>query len=75
MATQRTDPKCSLKIVLEVGSVGGKPKTSARSIGYITPTVSDDDLRAWGDSLATQLITYPLSALDRVDTNTLTESA
>lgn len=75
MATQRTDPKCSLKIVLEVGMVGGKPKTSARSIGYITPTVQDEDLRQWGNSLATELIVYPLSALDRVDTNTLVESA
>lgn len=75
MATQRTDPKCSLKIVLEVGTVGGKPKTSARSIGYITPTVQDEDLRQWGNSLATELIVYPLSALDRVDTNTLVESA
>lgn len=74
MATQRTDPKTSLKIVLEVGQVNGKPKLSGRSIGYITPTVTDDALRTWGNSLANGLITYPLSALDRVDTNTLVES-
>lgn len=73
MATKRTDPKTSLKIVLEVGQVNGKAKLSGRSIGYITPTVTDDSLRTWGESLANELILYPLSALDRVDTNTLVE--
>lgn len=74
MAISKTDPKTSLRLDLEVGTVNGKPKVSGRSIGYITPSATDEQVYRWGNSIATSLLFYPLSALVRIDYATLTES-
>lgn len=71
MAVNKTDQKTSMRLDLEVGTVGGKPKVSGRSIGYISPAATDQQIYDWGTSIASSLITYPLSALVRVDYATL----
>lgn len=73
MAVRKSDLKTSIRLDLEVGTVGGKPKISGRSIGYITPSATDQQVYDWGSSIGEQLLTYPLSALVRVDYATLTE--
>lgn len=72
MATMRENESTSMILKVTVGGTTAKPTYANRTLNYIAPTTTDDNVRIFGNRIAT-LQTNPLAEVVRRDTATLVE--